>query len=86
MHIREGDVVLDPMCGAGTLLIEAYMTQPYAIYLGGDHDSGQITKSVSNTQHLNRNGENCATISIIKASAYGELKFQRYFNEHLVVG
>ncbi len=30
------DVVLDPMCGAGTLVIERALMKPYALALGGD--------------------------------------------------
>ena len=38
-QIQPGDVVMDPMCGGGSIPIEAALTYPKAFHLGGDsHD------------------------------------------------
>merc|ERR1712194_28037 len=42
--IREGDLVLDPMCGRGTVLLEAKVYWPEARYVGIDLDEEQIAK------------------------------------------
>ncbi len=39
---REDDVVLDPFCGAGTILIERAHLGRYAMLLGSDRDAGAI--------------------------------------------
>ncbi|WP_223125261.1 methyltransferase domain-containing protein [Streptomyces sp. TRM68367] len=46
--IRPGDVVLDPCCGAGTLLIEAALAHPGARYHGFDLSSEAITAARAN--------------------------------------
>jgi 23S rRNA G2445 N2-methylase RlmL len=44
------DVVLDPMCGAGTLLIERALAGPYAELLGGDRDSSAVMRARGNVR------------------------------------
>ena len=45
---RPDDVVLDPMCGAGTILIERAETARYAKLLGGDQDSAAVRAARQN--------------------------------------
>ncbi|WP_448810538.1 TRM11 family SAM-dependent methyltransferase [Agromyces bauzanensis] len=41
-QLRPGLRVLDPCCGAGTLLIEAAHVRPDCTYVGGDHDDEAV--------------------------------------------
>lgn len=45
---RRDDVFLDPMCGAGTLLIERDRIMPHGILLGGDRDDVALAAAVAN--------------------------------------
>lgn len=62
-RIRTGDRVLDPFCGAGTLLLEAHALMPGATYLGIDKatiaaarantpEHAPVTWSVGDARHL----------------------------------
>jgi tRNA (guanine6-N2)-methyltransferase len=44
----DDDVVLDPMCGSGTLLLERAMTGRYRQLLGGDNDPQAVTAALAN--------------------------------------
>lgn len=46
--IRPGDLVLDPFCGAGTVLLEAAGVQPSARYIGIDRDAAALTAAREN--------------------------------------
>jgi tRNA (guanine6-N2)-methyltransferase len=46
--VRDGDVVLDPCCGAGTLLIEAGIAVPAARLVGVDRDAGALRAARDN--------------------------------------
>ncbi|WP_448005236.1 methyltransferase domain-containing protein [Agromyces bauzanensis] len=41
-RLRPGQRVLDPCCGAGTVLIEAAYLEPACAYLGSDHDADAV--------------------------------------------
>ncbi|HVC32151.1 MAG TPA: methyltransferase, partial [Chloroflexota bacterium] len=45
---RPTDVVLDPLCGAGTLLIERAAAAPFAALIGGDRDVSAVAKARAN--------------------------------------
>ncbi|CAG00277.1 unnamed protein product, partial [Tetraodon nigroviridis] len=47
-QIQPGFCVLDPMCGVGTILIEAAQEHPDALFIGLDIDDGQIQKANEN--------------------------------------
>jgi 23S rRNA G2445 N2-methylase RlmL len=47
---RADDVVLDPMCGAGTLLVERALAGPYAELLGGDRDPAAVMRARANVR------------------------------------
>ncbi|XP_077585883.1 U6 snRNA (guanine-N(2))-methyltransferase THUMPD2 [Stigmatopora nigra] len=49
-HIQAGFLVLDPMCGAGTILIEAAQEHKLACFLGFDIDEGQLKKASDNVE------------------------------------
>jgi len=49
--IKEGDKVLDPMCGKGTLLLEACSEEKNAMYIGVDIDVAQISTAVTNVKN-----------------------------------
>ncbi|NGO48449.1 methyltransferase domain-containing protein [Streptomyces sp. YC419] len=50
--IRPGHTVLDPCCGAGTLLIEAALAQPEARYQGFDLSANALTAARANAAEL----------------------------------
>lgn len=43
-----GDVFLDPMCGAGTILVERGIAAPHRQLLGGDVDAGALSAAAEN--------------------------------------
>jgi len=45
---RPGDVFLDPLCGAGTLLVERGTIERHALLLGGDIDAGALRAAAQN--------------------------------------
>eukprot|EP01006_Ploeotia_vitrea_P019070 TRINITY_DN51133_c0_g1_i1.p1 TRINITY_DN51133_c0_g1~~TRINITY_DN51133_c0_g1_i1.p1 ORF type:complete len:390 (-),score=41.04 TRINITY_DN51133_c0_g1_i1:134-1303(-) len=51
-EIQDGEVVLDPMCGVGICLLEAYHVNKRAIYFGADQDSTQLHKCTENISLL----------------------------------
>jgi ubiquinone/menaquinone biosynthesis C-methylase UbiE len=49
--IREGDVVLDPMCGKATFLVEAATCWPHAAsFMGVDHSPDQLRDAEANVE------------------------------------
>jgi 23S rRNA G2445 N2-methylase RlmL len=50
-NLRPTDRVLDPCCGAGTLLVEAARTQPAAHYHGLDISPTALTATRTNAAH-----------------------------------
>ncbi|CAL1154733.1 unnamed protein product [Cladocopium goreaui] len=52
LDIQPGDVVLDPMCGKGTLLAEAAIWWPEGRYIGCDTDALQLESCRENHRHL----------------------------------
>lgn len=48
LKARPGDVVYDPFCGAGTLLIELYALEPTAILRGSDVSAAALTEAGAN--------------------------------------
>lgn len=49
-EIQAGDVVLDPCCGVGTLLIEAALAFPAKTYMGNDINEESIALAVKNAE------------------------------------
>jgi tRNA (guanine6-N2)-methyltransferase len=47
-HPRPDDVVLDPMCGAGTIIIERAMHSRYKLLLAGDLDRQAVSSTLRN--------------------------------------
>ena len=47
----EDDVFLDPMCGAGTLLVERIAFGRPKLLMGGDRDEASLAKAAINLQH-----------------------------------
>jgi tRNA (guanine6-N2)-methyltransferase len=45
---RDDDVVLDPLCGVGTILIERAQMGRYRMLLGGDHDPEALAAATTN--------------------------------------
>ncbi|KAL0964552.1 hypothetical protein UPYG_G00325530 [Umbra pygmaea] len=65
--IKPGSRVLDPMCGVGTILLEAAQEYRDAFFLGMDVDGSQLVKAGQNvefSEHRNR-------IQLIQASCKG---------------
>ncbi|WP_329001878.1 methyltransferase domain-containing protein [Kribbella sp. NBC_00709] len=51
--ISAGDRVLDPFCGAGTVLLEAHAVEPQAEYVGIDRDPGALAAAQANAANAN---------------------------------
>jgi tRNA (guanine6-N2)-methyltransferase len=51
--IGAGMIVLDPCCGAGTILVEARELAPAAAYAGSDLDRNALASAARNAGHLN---------------------------------
>ncbi|KAB5561964.1 hypothetical protein PHYPO_G00012520 [Pangasianodon hypophthalmus] len=49
-NLQEASVVLDPMCGVGTILLEAAQECPNGVFIGMDSDEVQLHKAVENVQ------------------------------------
>ena len=45
---QPGDVFLDPLCGAGTLLVERGMIERHSLLLGGDIDADALQAAAQN--------------------------------------
>lgn len=54
LDIQEGELVLDPMCGQGTLLAEAAIWWPNATYVGCDVNESQLARCSANFAALSR--------------------------------
>ncbi|XP_060789343.1 THUMP domain-containing protein 2 [Neoarius graeffei] len=48
--LQEASVVLDPMCGVGTILLEAVQECPNGVFIGMDSEEAQLHKAVENVQ------------------------------------
>ncbi|XP_053538828.1 THUMP domain-containing protein 2 [Ictalurus punctatus] len=49
-NLQEASVVLDPMCGVGTILLEAVQECPNGVFIGMDSEEAQLHKAVENVQ------------------------------------
>eukprot|EP00928_Gymnodinium_smaydae_P037422 TRINITY_DN25981_c0_g2_i1.p1 TRINITY_DN25981_c0_g2~~TRINITY_DN25981_c0_g2_i1.p1 ORF type:complete len:443 (-),score=56.10 TRINITY_DN25981_c0_g2_i1:570-1898(-) len=67
VDIQPGEVVLDPMCGAGIVLLEAAQRWRDAVYLGFDMDTGQLSRLASNLENLSSRARR--VISLARADA-----------------
>ncbi|KAK6030559.1 hypothetical protein OSTOST_03301 [Ostertagia ostertagi] len=48
---RQGDVVLDPMCGGGSIPLEAALAFPGCLFIGADIHPKAIERCLQNVQH-----------------------------------
>ncbi|KAI4887174.1 hypothetical protein NFI96_021283 [Prochilodus magdalenae] len=54
--IQESSVVLDPMCGVGTILLEAAQECPNAVFIGMDSEEAQLQKAAENVEAAGQEG------------------------------
>ncbi|KAJ8248555.1 hypothetical protein GJAV_G00243250 [Gymnothorax javanicus] len=66
-EIKPGCCVLDPMCGVGTILLEAAKEYANSFFLGTDIDESQLERAGDNVQFA----ELSHRIAVIKASVMG---------------
>ncbi|KAL3874978.1 hypothetical protein ACJMK2_037924 [Sinanodonta woodiana] len=64
-EIKAGEMVMDPMCGKGSILIEAARTNQTACFLGADIDQDQLKFSRSNVDFAGTN----RNVQIVQADA-----------------
>ncbi|XP_028279271.1 THUMP domain-containing protein 2 isoform X2 [Parambassis ranga] len=64
-QIQPGFRVLDPMCGVGTILIEAAQEHTAACFLGMDNDDGQLQRASENVAYADLGNR----IQLLKASS-----------------
>ncbi|CAK8986796.1 THUMP domain-containing protein 2, partial [Durusdinium trenchii] len=69
LDIQPGEVVLDPMCGRGTLLTEVALWWPHAPLIGYDIDPAQLEKSRANFHFLGRDAGHAARLTLELADA-----------------
>lgn len=55
-RIEKGDVVIDPFCGSGTILMEAALATDAQKIVGSDNDARQITSTKKNNAWLVKQG------------------------------
>ncbi|XP_064173359.1 THUMP domain-containing protein 2 isoform X3 [Anguilla rostrata] len=63
-EIKPGSSVLDPMCGVGTILLEAAKECPNSSFLGMDIEESQLQKARDNVQFAELSGR----VEVIKSS------------------
>ncbi|XP_067948668.1 THUMP domain-containing protein 2-like isoform X2 [Watersipora subatra] len=68
--IQPGEIVLDPLCGVGALLLEAANICPHAFYVGMDIDQSQINKAMLNVEHYQEIAAN-TSIQLVRGDAQG---------------
>ena len=61
---QPGQLVVDPMCGKGALLLEAYELCPQAVFLGSDMSNSQLRAAAQNAL-----GTKCTTAAFLKGDA-----------------
>ncbi|XP_062375652.1 THUMP domain-containing protein 2 [Sardina pilchardus] len=66
-NTKEGAVIIDPMCGVGTILLEAAQECPNACFFGLDSDVGQLQKAAENVEYAQLTGR----VQLLQASAMG---------------
>jgi 23S rRNA G2445 N2-methylase RlmL len=49
---RTSQLMLDPMCGAGTILAEQMIANPQVLALGGDLETAAVHSAINNLRHL----------------------------------
>ncbi|XP_029927182.1 THUMP domain-containing protein 2 [Myripristis murdjan] len=64
-HIQPGSRVVDPMCGVGTILIEAAQEHKHTSFLGVDIDDGQLQRASENVVFADLSNR----IHLLKASS-----------------
>eukprot|EP00931_Biecheleriopsis_adriatica_P077298 TRINITY_DN50886_c0_g1_i1.p1 TRINITY_DN50886_c0_g1~~TRINITY_DN50886_c0_g1_i1.p1 ORF type:complete len:448 (-),score=106.17 TRINITY_DN50886_c0_g1_i1:41-1273(-) len=63
-----GELVVDPMCGSGIVLLEAAQCWTGAYYLGFDRDRAQLDRSAGNLRNLSRDVAQCLCFGLGDAS------------------
>lgn len=81
LDIREGDMVLDPMCGQGTLLAEAAIWWPNATFVGCDVNSSQLARCNNNFKALSQ----VVSLNQVDATEYGGIPLQDGSVEKIMV-
>ncbi|XP_076850685.1 U6 snRNA (guanine-N(2))-methyltransferase THUMPD2 isoform X2 [Brachyhypopomus gauderio] len=54
--VKEASVILDPMCGVGTILLEAAQECPDCVFIGMDTEEGQLQKAAENVDAAGQKG------------------------------
>lgn len=54
-ELKPGDIVIDPMCGGGSIPIEGSISFPSVYFIGGDEHEKAVIRTKSNINALNNN-------------------------------
>lgn len=81
LDIREGEMVLDPMCGQGTLLAEAAIWWPNATFVGCDVNSSQLARCNNNFKALSQ----VVSLNQVDATEYGGIPLRDGSVEKIMV-
>ncbi|XGW28148.1 hypothetical protein V3C99_008169 [Haemonchus contortus] len=72
---RPGDVVLDPMCGGGSIPLEGALAFPGCLFIGADHHSEAISRCSQNMQHCSTELSQSGSVVAFMACDAVELPF-----------
>ncbi|CAK6955555.1 THUMP domain-containing protein 3 [Scomber scombrus] len=51
---QASDIILDPMCGTGTIPLEGAIEFPSSFYIAGDNNDMAVNRVVNNTRHIQK--------------------------------
>ncbi|KAM7402070.1 hypothetical protein PAMP_017340 [Pampus punctatissimus] len=51
---QASDIILDPMCGTGTIPLEGAIEFPSSFYIAGDNNDMAVNRTVNNTRHIQK--------------------------------
>ena len=63
-RVRAGDVVIDPMCGLGTIPLEAVATRGSVLALAGDADPASLSQAAANARCLHAARRSAASAGV----------------------
>jgi len=80
-NIQPGDVVCDPMCGKGIVLVEAALNWPDATYLGLDIDPQQLCAAQDNLAKVGKGNPFALKLYLLRSFAcYRSSSFRSAFS------
>lgn len=60
---QASDIILDPMCGTGTIPLEGAIEFPSSFYIAGDNNDMAVNRTVNNTRHIQKRRADMGSVS-----------------------